>query len=403
MADLRLERGRGLLHGGKSGAAAAVARQEARQAGEAGRHQLGNAEHRDRGGMRQRKPQPLERERQRGGVEIHRREHLVVVGKHRRAVARAVEVGVDRRLGARKLIERGSHHGREAAERERVLHATRILRVHQVAAGEQPQQALRRLHLSGRGTQRDNARIERRKIGAECLERQRPGRSQRFERKRRIVMRERRIADAEGIGVEQRDCILRSERRTFDAGAPQRLRARQDRAVELRLPLADQREKELRDRREIGFAERADAAHARMNAAIQHRGDRLRRTAATGRKRRARCRQPDEQHGAHLFGVEEIPDPDRARHHGAMLELADVLGGERRVDRGAEPGIETIDRPIACGESLDHRAGAARGAPRPLARDEPCRPARTATTSATPTRRSPSSTAPDVSGAPPWP
>ena len=188
MTDLRLERGRGLLHSGKPGAAAAMPRQEPRQVREAGRHQLGDAEHRDRGGVRQRKPQPLERERQRGGVEIHRGEHLAIVGEHRRAVAGAVEVGVDRRVGARQLIERGAHHRSEAAERERVLHAARILRVHQIAAGEQPQQALRRFRLSGRGTQRGDARIERREIGAERLERQRAGGDQRLERERRIVM-----------------------------------------------------------------------------------------------------------------------------------------------------------------------------------------------------------------------
>ena len=42
-----------------------------------------------------------------------------------------------------------------------------------------------------------------------------------------------------------------------------------------------------------------------------------------------------------------------------MLEFPDVVAGERRVDGRAEPGIEAIDRPVACGEFLDHRTGTA--------------------------------------------
>ena len=144
-----------------------------------------------------------------------------------------------------------------------------------------------------------------------------------------------------------------------DSGAPQRLGTRQDCAVELDFALPDQREEKLRHRREIGFAERADAPYARVNATIQHLGDdlgELRRQAGGAARDAA---QPDEQHGAHFFRGEEIPDPDRARHHGAMLEFPDVLGSERRVDGRAEPGIQSIDRPIAGGEFLDHRAGPA--------------------------------------------
>ena len=59
---------------------------------------------------------------------------------------------------------------------------------------------------------------------------------------------------------------------------------------------------------------------------------------------------------------------------------------ERRVDGRAEPGIESIDRPIAGGEFLDHRAGAAQARRDRASRGTTCRPSRaTSTTSATPT------------------
>ena len=114
--------------------------------------------------------------------------------------------------------------------------------------------------------------------------------------------------------------------------------------------------------------------------------------------------EPDEQRGAHLLGVEEIADADGARHHGAALEIRDVVRRERRVDGGAEPGVQAIDRPIAGGEALDHGAGTAQA--RRARRCEANLPPSAATVDDDPrrrSRRSPSSTAPDVSGAPPWP
>ena len=129
--------------------------------------------------------------------------------------------------------------------------------------------------------------------------------------------------------------VLRAERRAGDAGAAHRLGARQDRPVELRLALADQRQEQLRQRREIGLAERADArvrADARRRSAWRDRLGELRREAG-GAARDAG--EPHEQRGAHLLGVEEIADADRARHHGAALELRDVVAARARVSTAA--------------------------------------------------------------------
>jgi hypothetical protein len=57
--------------------------------------------------------------------------------------------------------------------------------------------------------------------------------------------------------------------------------------------------------------------------------------------------QPDEQRGAHLVGGEEIADADRARHHRLALEGRDLVRLQRRVDRGAEAGVQAIDLALA--------------------------------------------------------
>ncbi len=138
MADLGLQRRYSLLDGGEAGARAGrLGREKARQAGEAGRHQLGDAEGGDGGDVRQPEPQAFEGKRRRRRIEIDRRHQLLVVDQHGRAVAGAVEVGRDRRRCAGKLLEGRAVHRGEAAKRQRVLHPSRMLGLQEIAAFDQ--------------------------------------------------------------------------------------------------------------------------------------------------------------------------------------------------------------------------------------------------------------------------
>ncbi len=133
---------------------------------------------------------------------------------------------------------------------------------------------------------------------------------------------------------------------------------RHDAAAQFRLALADQRQEELGQRAQIRLAQRADAARAGMKALAQHvanddgEGGRETRSAAGD------ADQTHEQRCPNFVGGEAVADTDGARHEGLALEGGDLILGERRVDRGAQAGVQAIDRPIAGGKALDDPARA---------------------------------------------
>jgi hypothetical protein len=53
---------------------------------------------------------------------------------------------------------------------------------------------------------------------------------------------------------------------------------------------------------------------------------------------------------------QEIPDADRAGHHGAALEIRNVVLREGCVDGRAKPGVESIDGTLAGNEAVDDGA-----------------------------------------------
>ena len=102
--------------------------------------------------------------------------------------------------------------------------------------------------------------------------------------------------------------------------------------------------------------------------------------------------------------VRKSPTPTARAITARCWNFAMSSRASARVDGGAEPGIESIDRPIAGGEFLDDRARAHQARRDRASRGRTRVPRRaTSTTSAMPTGRSPSSTTPDVSGRSPWP
>ena len=159
----------------------------------------------------------------------------------------------------------------------------------------------------------------------------------------------------------------------------------------------------MRQLRQVGDADRAQARHHRMNAAIDHRDQRvehvLRHAGAAGRH----AGNPRHQHRAHGCAIVGGADADRTCKDCAPLVLGQICCAEPLPGVGAECGVDavrTVDR---------HRPGAARRRAPPRFARTPAAPARsarapraTATTSATDVGTSPP-TLIDVNARCPWP
>ena len=214
-------------------------------------------------------PRPSKASASRGRVEIHRREQFVVIDQHGRAVAGAVEIGGDRRRGARELIE-GRAHSRErgsgtTAGPARVAAFFAFSRSLPASSDSSNREAS---VCPGAGAARRRGDRAARGWRRNGLERQRAGRGQRLQHERlHRDARARAMPTLKALALSSAIASLGpSTGVAMPALAAAPPRPGMTRAVELRLALADQRQEELGERREIGFAERADAAHAGMQA-----------------------------------------------------------------------------------------------------------------------------------------
>ena len=214
MADLGLQRRRRLLRRGEAGARAAVAGEEARQAGEAGDISLAMRNAAMAAACDSARPSPSKASARAVVSKLTVDISSLVVDQHGRAVAGAVEIGVDRRRGARELLEGGAVHRGEAAEGQRVLHAARRARPSSRSLPASSDSSVATPSAwPGRAGAGDHgadrwARGWRRTPRATA---RRP--RQRLQREAGVVQRKRAGADAVGIGIEQRDRVLGAERR----------------------------------------------------------------------------------------------------------------------------------------------------------------------------------------------
>ena len=135
-----------------------------------------------------------------------------------------------------------------------------------------------------------------------------------------------RVRDHEGMP------ILRSDRHRSKAGARQRDLADEALAADLRLSIAEERDRHMRQRGEVGRTDRADGRHDRMEARIEGRDESL-----GNRQRNAGLadRHPGDagrHHRPHLLDRHLFAHPDRAREGDAALERFEIVRREPRVD-----------------------------------------------------------------------
>jgi hypothetical protein len=166
--------------------------------------------------------------------------------------------------------------------------------------------------------------------------------------------------------VDQRQALLRLELERLQPGARERLRPGEALALHPRLSLADEGQREVRERSEV--AARADGAAARdvrqdtLVQAAEQELDRLYARARVALGERVRA----EQHRrAHDFVRVGLADAARVAAQQAELELARQLGRDRLGDEAAEAGVDAVRvLALAVRRARDERAGS----PHPRAR-----------------------------------
>ncbi len=143
--------------------------------------------------------------------------------------------------------------------------------------------------------------------------------------------------------VDERQPFLRLELNGLELGPRERVRSREPLAVEPRLSLADEREREMGERREIARrSHRAAAGYDRQDSAVEKRQEQLDRLdAGTGVALRERVRAQEHRRPDDLVGI-RIADSARVRAQQPQLQLRGLLLGDRNGDEAAEAGVDAV-------------------------------------------------------------
>ena len=154
--------------------------------------------------------------------------------------------------------------------------------------------------------------------------------------------------------VQQREPFLRAELERLDAGGLQRCRALLFLALHAHAALADQREREVRERREVaGGADRALRGHDRMDACVDEREQPLDHDRAHARETAREARGLQHHDQPHGRVGERRADAGRVRAHEVELQRGELVVGDARLRQLAEAGVDAVER-FAGGESRAH-------------------------------------------------
>ena len=301
----------------------------------------------------------VERERERLTVEVAVGDELPALDEDEGVVGGRVQLDGDRRLRVGEEVPARPVDLWGAAEGVRVLHlvapAVRLedggaLQQTKDVRGARPL-ALERAELVDLGEEAPPRALQRLE-GERARDVRRPGES--------LRPNDRQRADGgHELGpVDERQAFLGLQLDRLEAGADERLGPREDVAVDLRVALADQREREVRERGEV--ARRADGAparHERGHARVQAAEEQLhgldpRARVPLGERVRAQEHRPPH----HLVGV-RLADAARVASQEPELELRGELGRDRLRDEPAEAGVDPV-RVLApgLGSALDELA-----------------------------------------------
>ena len=140
------------------------------------------------------------------------------------------------------------------------------------------------------------------------------------------------------VPLIEREPLLRRQLHRLEPDARERLRPRQPLAVDPRLALADERQREVRERREVaGGADRAAARHDGQHAAVEEREQQLDRLDPRARVAlRERVRAQEHRRADDLVGV-RLADAARVRAQEPQLQLPGLLLGDATATKRPKP------------------------------------------------------------------
>ena len=173
-----------------------------------------------------------------------------------------------------------------------------------------------------------------------------------------VFRREQRLERERGRdlrAVQQREPFLRSELERLDTGGLERRDAILFLALHAHAALADQRERQVRERREVaGGADRALRRHDGMDACVHEREQPLDHDRAHAREAaREACRLQHQDH-AHRRVRERRADAGRVRAHEVELQRREFVVGDPCLRELAEAGVDAVER-LAGREPRAHR------------------------------------------------
>ncbi len=209
--------------------------------------------------------------------------------------------------------------------------------------------------------------MEARQRSLQRLERHRAGDVRRPSEAQSTRQPERRHRRHELRAVDQRETLLRLQPHGRQTGAGQCLGARHTDTVDEGLPLADERQREMRERCQVAArAHRAPRRHVRDDPRVED-GEQQLDGLHAGARVALRDRVRAQHHrGAHdLVGI-RLPDAARVAAQQAQLQFLGLLLRDRLRDEAAEAGVDPVG--VLAPEPVDERPRAGHPLDRTLAR-----------------------------------
>ncbi len=279
-------------------------------------------------------------------------------------VGDAVHLALQHRVRPRKRVARGAVDLRHAAQRVRVLHLAAVgVALHDLALGEERAQVAGADLLPGVGAHPHQALVEGAPRSLERLQADGAGDVRRGGEARGV-------AEGEGAerghvlgAVDEAQALLGGQLDGREARRGERLAGGHLAAGEARLALADEGERQVRERRQIaGRAHRPLGRDARRHARVEHRQQRVDDLHAHARVPQRDHLRAQHHHPADLGLAQVGPDAARVAAHQVLLQGAHVALLDARLGEGAEAGVDPVHRGPVVARRGDGVDGAARRA-----------------------------------------
>ena len=277
-------------------------------------------------------------------MEVAVGDELALLDEDEWVVGGRVQLDSDRRLGIREQVAAGAVDLRRAAERVGVLHLVAPpMRLQDRGALEQPDDVGGRRLLPGERSQGVDLGEKARARALERLEREGARNVCGARQPLSPHQHERPDSCHELRAVDEGQAFLRAQPNGLETDPVQGLRARKGLALDNRLALPDEREREVRERREVaGRSDRPATRDDRRDAAVEafeQEVDRLRPRARVALGEGVRTQQHRGTHDLRRIGASHAA---RVAPEEAKLELLGELGRDRLGDEAAEPGVDSV-------------------------------------------------------------